>query len=156
MSPTRKSRTSMSGRHLSLVPSRRRCGLCGKRDRLTQTECGQQWVCDDAHTYELFSYTRNSCDHNHGRFTLCGFHYNERHHGEWKTCEPCRRAFATELYVYFGTNEYNFERLENPPAVEPTRCRVCQKRIRLGEDSFGGRAGHDVCRSGGEAERSKR
>jgi hypothetical protein len=155
MPPPRKSR-STRGRHLSIIPSRRRCGLCGKRDRLTQTECCQQWICDDAHTYALFSYARNSCYHNHGRFTLCGFHYHERHRGEWKTCEPCRRAFATELYVYFGMNAYNFERLENPPAYEPTLCSVCQRRIRLGEDSYGTRAGRHICWSCGEAERSKR
>ncbi|MDH3602064.1 MAG: hypothetical protein OEU26_20825, partial [Candidatus Tectomicrobia bacterium] len=99
-----------------LVASRRRCGLYGKCDGLTQTECGQQWICDDAQTDVLFSYARNSCYHNHGRFTLCGVHYNERHRGEWKTCTRCRDAFATEIYVYFGTNETNVERLENPGA----------------------------------------
>ena len=106
MPPTRKSRSSASRGHLSRVPSHRHCGLCGKRDGLPQTECCQQWICDDAHAYELFSYARNSCCHNHGRFTLCGYPYNERHRGEWKTYEPCRNAFSTELYVYFGTKTF--------------------------------------------------
>jgi hypothetical protein len=58
--------------------------------------------------------------------------------------------------VYFGTNEYNFERLENPPAYEPTLCNICHQRIRLGEDSYGMRAGRYICWSCGKAERSKR
>jgi hypothetical protein len=39
--------------------------------------------------------------------------------------------------VYLGTNETHFERLENPPAYVPTRCRVGHQPIRLGEDSDG-------------------
>ncbi len=31
-----------------------------------------------------------------------------------------RESFETEMYVYYGTNEYNFEVLENPPEYEPT------------------------------------
>jgi len=85
MPPPRKSR-STRGRHLSIVPSRRYCGLCGKRDQLIQTECCQEWICDDAYTDELFSYARNSCYHNHGRLTRCRFRNPERHMGEWKTC----------------------------------------------------------------------
>jgi hypothetical protein len=118
---------------------------------LTQTECCQEWICDDAHTYERFSDARNRCYHTHGRLTRCGFRDPERHRGEWKTCTPCRDAFAVDL----GTNETHFERLENPPASKPTRCRVCHPRLRLGEDSDGKRADHDIGGSGGAAERSK-
>jgi hypothetical protein len=46
--------------------------------------------------------------------------------------------------------------LENPPAYELTLCSICHKRIRLGEDSYGTRAGRYICWSCGEAERSKR
>ncbi|HEX5132095.1 MAG TPA: hypothetical protein VFX92_06375 [Candidatus Krumholzibacteria bacterium] len=42
----------------------------------------------------------------------------------------------TELYVYYGTNEYNFEKLENPPAFEPTHCAKCNVVISLGEDGY--------------------
>ena len=38
--------------------------------------------------------------------------------------------------MYFGTNEYNFEKLENPPEYEPTRCAKCHKVIVLGEEGF--------------------
>jgi hypothetical protein len=84
MPPPRQSR-STRGRHLSLVPSRGRYGLCGNRDRLTQTECCQEWICDDAYTYELFSDARNRCYQNHGRFTRCRFRNPKHHRGEWKT-----------------------------------------------------------------------
>ena len=141
--------------HLSLVPARC-CGLCGKRGSLTQTECCQQWICDDAHTYEMFSYVRNSCYVNHSRFTLCGFHYNERHRGDWKTCKQCRSAFETEIFVYYGANDYNFERLDNPPAYEPTRCSVCTKRIRLAQESYSVRGGQYVCGTCWASERPKR
>jgi hypothetical protein len=40
------------------------------------------------------------------------------------------------MYVYYGTNEYNFVKLENPPTYEPTRCTKCGKVIRLAEDAY--------------------
>jgi hypothetical protein len=84
----------------------------------------------------MFSYARNSCGRNHSGFTLCGFHFNEGHEGDWKDCPKCRTAFATEMYVYYGTNEYNFEVLPNPPAYEPTRCADCGAVISLGNDGY--------------------
>jgi hypothetical protein len=42
----------------------------------------------------------------------------------------------TEMYVWYGTNEYNFEKLENPPEYEPTLCTDCGKVIVLGEDGY--------------------
>lgn len=113
-----------------------RCGLCGKKKNLTRTECCGQWICDDEHTYKLFSYSRKSCQRNHSRMTLCGFHLAEGHKGDWKTCAECRDAFETEIYVWYGTNEYNFEKLENPPAYEPTHCDGCGAVIKLAEDGY--------------------
>lgn len=116
--------------------ARPRCELCGKTGKLTKTECCDQWICDDEDQYELFSYARNSCYRNHRRYTLCGYHYAEEHSGDWRTCPQCREGFETELYVYFGTDDYNFEKLENPPEYEPTRCAKCDVVIRLGEDGY--------------------
>jgi hypothetical protein len=42
----------------------------------------------------------------------------------------------TEIYVYYGTNEYNFEKLLNPPTFEPTHCASCGKVISLGYDGY--------------------
>ena len=112
------------------------CGLCGKTKNLTRTECCGNWICDDEYTYQLFSFARNSCSRNHGRFTLCGFHFNEGHAGDWKDCPKCRKAFETEMYVYYGTNEYNFEVLADPPTFEPTKCIRCGKVIDLGAGGY--------------------
>lgn len=116
--------------------ARPRCGLCGKTKKLTRTPCCDQWICDDEDQYVLFSYAHNSCHRNHSRYTLCSYHYNEDHSGRWQDCPECRADFKTEMYVYFGTNEYNFETLENPPEYEPTLCAQCGRVINLGEDGY--------------------
>jgi hypothetical protein len=112
-----------------------RCGLCGKTKNLTRTECCDNWICDDEHKYVLFSYARTSCHRNHSRYTLCAYHYNEEHEGDWKTCKKCREGFETEMYVWFGTNEHNFEKLPNPPSYKPTKCSGCGRVIRLGTET---------------------
>ena len=113
-----------------------KCGLCGKTGNLTKTECCGQWICDDEDQYVMFSYARNSCYRNHQRFTLCGYHYTEGHSGNWKTCQKCRDEIETEMYVSFGTNEYNFEKLENPPSYEPKECSKCGAVIVLSEGGY--------------------
>jgi len=115
--------------------SKPKCGLCGKTKNLLKTECCGQWICDDENNYVPFSYATNSCSRNHRRYTLCGYHYAEEHEGNWQDCPKCRKAFETELYVYYGTNEFNFEKLQNPPVYKPTRCSKCGVVIRLGTDT---------------------
>ena len=36
----------------------------------------------------------------------------------------------------YGTNEFNFEKLENPPSFEPKRCSACGKVINLGTEGY--------------------
>ena len=113
-----------------------RCGLCGKTKNITKTECCGNWICDDSDEYVLFSYAHNSCYRNHDRYTLCAYHHHENHKGNWKECQKCKNDFETEMYVYYGTNEYNFEKLVNPPEFEPTRCAKCSRIISLGYDAY--------------------
>ena len=40
------------------------------------------------------------------------------------------------MYVYYGTNEYNFEKLANPPAYEPTLCAGCGRVIVLSQEGY--------------------
>jgi len=118
-------------------PAKPRCGLCGKAGKLIRTECCGKWICDDEDRYVPFSYARNCCHRNHSRYTLCGFHHNEEHPGHWKDCLKCREEISeTEMYVWYGTNEYNFEKLENPPAYEPTKCATCGRVIRLSLEGY--------------------
>lgn len=93
-------------------------------------------ICDDEADYVMFSYERNSCHRNHDRFTLCSHHFNEEHDGRWQDCRQCLESFPTEMYVWYGTNEYNFEKLENPPAFKPTHCARCSRVIRLSNDGY--------------------
>ncbi len=115
---------------------RQACGLCGATEDLMKTPCCGNWVCDDENEYVIFTYARNSCARNHRRYTVCAHHYQERHEGDWKKCTKCRHSFETEIYVYFGTNEYNLEKLENPPTFEPTLCTQCKSVISLSEDGY--------------------
>jgi hypothetical protein len=141
---TKSDRKALSSRR-KILDSTPRCGLCGKTGNLTKTECCDNWICDDEDQYVLFSYARNSCYRNHERYTLCGYHYNEGHSGDWKTCRKCRKDFETEMYVYYGTNEYNFEKLPNPPKYEPTRCARCKAVIVLGEGGYSTKGDKHYC-----------
>ena len=115
------------------------CGLCGKKKKPREkTDCCDNWICDDETDYVLFSYARNCCARNHRRFTLCGYHNSEEHKGDWKTCKKCYEAFKNEMemYVWYGTNEYNFETLENPPKFESTYCAKCKKKLCLPDGGY--------------------
>ena len=124
---------------------RPRCGLCGKTTNLIQTRCCGNWICDDEHKYVMFSYARNSCHRNHRRYTLCGYHHTEGHSGDWKDCLKCREGFATEMSVWYGTNEFNFEKLPNPPKYEPTLCTDCGTVIQLGTGGYSTQGGNYWC-----------
>lgn len=125
-----------------------RCGLCGSsRKKLIKTECCGNWICDDEDKYVLFSYARNSCHRNHRRFTLCGFHHANGHKGDWRGCKECLDSFSheMEMYAWYGTNEYNFEKLENPPKFEPTHCWKCGKVIVLPEGGYSSLCNVYIC-----------
>lgn len=114
------------------------CGLCGKKKKLVKTDCCKNWICNDEDKYVIFSYVRNSCARNHRRFTLCGYHETEDHSDNWQTCKKCFDSFKhnLEIYVWYGTNEYNFTKLNNPPAFEPTHCAKCNNVIVLSDEGY--------------------
>ena len=152
---TRRKRSKRAVTRQSATKERPRCCLCGKTAKLTRTECCNQWICDDEDKYVLFSYARNSCYRNHRRYTLCGGHYAEGHLGDWKTCPRCKEDIETEMYVYYGTNEYNFEKLENPPEYEPTTCSKCGIVIVLSEGGYSTRGDEYFCEECTHAEFSR-
>ena len=152
--PARKSANHHHSPNDRVVPIRskkntatpaRSCGLCGKTRRLTKTECCNRWICDDEDTYVMFSYARNSCHRNHRRQTICAYHSNEEHDGRWQDCGDCAREFPTEMYVWYATNEYNFEVLQNPPSFAPTYCAGCGSRLSLPNGGYSLEAGKYWC-----------
>lgn len=73
----------------------------------------------------MFTYTKNSCYRNHSRYSLCRFHYGEKHSGKWQTCHKCKMTFKKdpEMYVWYATNNYNFEKLPIPKII--IKCCNC-------------------------------
>jgi hypothetical protein len=134
--PAAKAKTRSTSRKKSIAKGVPRCGLCGATKNLTKTECCGQWICDDEENYVLFSYADNSCSRNHRRYTLCASHFAEGHADHWKDCKECRKGIELEMYGYYGTNEYNFEVLKNPPKYKPTKCSRCGAVIRLGDGGY--------------------
>ena len=49
------------------------------------------------------------------------------------------------MYVWYGTNEYNFEKLDNPPAYEPTKCKSFGRVIRLAAGGYSMSGGDYYC-----------
>jgi uncharacterized protein YecA (UPF0149 family) len=127
--------------------SGKKCFICGKTKNLVKTPCCEKWICDDEDQYVLFSYARNSCLRNHRRYTLCGQHFDAGHDGDWKTCTRCRKELSKELemYIWYGTNEYNHEKLPDPPAFTPSFCAKCRKRIILADGGYTVKAGKYYC-----------
>ena len=112
------------------------CGLCGSRGAVTRTDCCGNLICDDAEEHVTSSHARKSCYRNHSHQTICAFHHTEGHDGVWKLCSRCRESFEPEMYAWYATNEFNFDKLENPPAFAPTVCQRCGKRIVLPQGGF--------------------
>ena len=78
------------------------CRFCGDDSSpLVKTRCCNQWICCDT---EFLSFRGgNYCQFEHEHYSLCHFHYNEKHQGSWKTCKECRdfvgeKEFEVELY----------------------------------------------------------
>ena len=73
-----------------------KCGLCGfegsRSIKIVKTECCGNWICQDMETYELMSYKLNSCHRNHDRYTMCGFHFHEKHKDKFADCSECTTA----------------------------------------------------------------
>jgi len=60
------------------------------------------------------------------------------------------------MYVWYGTNEYNFTKLENPPDYEPTRCSCCGTVIKLGTEAYSCLGEQYWCEECGQIEMQER
>lgn len=68
------------------VPSskKRACGICGATRKLMKSECCDNWICNDEHKY------KESCKRSHQKYSICGYHYFEKHPGKWQDCDKCK------------------------------------------------------------------
>ena len=84
-----------------MEPRGTKCSLCKKKIpgiSLIQTECCNHWICDDEHTYQMFSFGNNSCYRNHFRYTSCAWHCFDGHTGKWQDCARCKRLKFTNTF----------------------------------------------------------
>ena len=129
-----KSRSQSQGKETS--KEKIKCGICGKSTKLMKLECCNNWICDDYDNYLIFNTNSVSCHRNHDRYTLCSIHFHQAHEGTWQDCEECKKNMKPEIYIWHGTNEFNFEKLKEIPKFEPTKCLKCQRVINLGREPY--------------------
>ena len=128
-----------------VVPAESFCGLCGNDGSiapLKQARCCKRTICDDQASYKMFSYARNSCDRNHGKYTMCSFHHTNMddppHSGDpyKEECAQCKYMHGDSDDIYVGnlTSNHNFqediEKVERAPAFDPTKCMKCGRIIK--------------------------
>jgi hypothetical protein len=95
------------------------CGLCySTRGPFMQTECCGNWVCDTESGYEMGSYEREGqCARNHRLGSICAYHHQEAHEGDWKDCQMCVESFhpydyavkASSMAASGTCRRYNFD-----------------------------------------------
>ena len=96
-----------------------KCALCKKKRpgiKLIQTKCCYEWICDDEHTYKLFSYDLNSCSRNHFRYSSCSYHFRQGHEGELLDCTQCRG-----LDYLFNINDQRLDKSINAKTKSNTQ-----------------------------------
>ena len=73
------------------------CRFCGDDSApLVKTPCCDQWICCDT---SYLSYRGGGyCQFEHENYSICHFHYNEKHHGRWQDCKECRRFFGEDEF----------------------------------------------------------
>ncbi len=64
---------------------------------LVKTPCCEQWICCDT-AFISFS-GDDRCQFEHEAYSICYFHYNEKHSGAWQECAECRNLFDQEKFV---------------------------------------------------------
>src|SRR5579862_9543926 len=121
------------------------CGLCGNDGPLKKTDCCNRTICDTPEK-GFKGDILSICSRNHREYTLCGLHHAQHHDAsDWRGCSQCKEQLTVlEKYVGYGTNRYNFQgdRWENPPTVEPKTCAQCGVLLRPNIESV-------ICRPDG-------
>lgn len=143
--PKKYSASSQKSQTNNDTISIRKCGLCGKSSKIMKLKCCKNWICYDYDNLASNSFSSNSCIRNHNRFTLCAYHFLQKHEGLWYECDECKNNMETELYVWYGTNEFNFEKLQKIPDFKPKYCKNCYRIIKLGKEPYSVSKNDYVC-----------
>ena len=56
--------------------------------------------------------------------------------GHGRIARNVKKNMKPEIYIWHGTNEFNFEKLKEIPKFEPTKCLKCQRVINLGREPY--------------------
>lgn len=121
------------------------CVLCARRGRMQRARCCGALMCSNAELYEPMSYSRGFCRRSHTRYTMCGFHHEQKHsktHG-WATCDTCVHGVVCPTgahranAVWRSTNGFN-SAPPPPPRFLGDYAAVCDecKRPFLPDDGF--------------------
>jgi len=82
------------------------CFICGDDTApLVRTPCCKQWVCCD--TAYLSYQGGGYCQFEHENSSICHFHHNEKHQGNWQDCEECILFFGNEEFDLMSKNQMN-------------------------------------------------
>lgn len=77
-----------------------RCKFCGDDNApLVKTECCHEWACCD--TAYISRRGAGTCQVEHEYYSMCHFHFNEKHLGPWKECMECAEFFKSEYGSQF-------------------------------------------------------
>ncbi len=80
------------------------CFICGdKKTSLVKTECCHRWVCCDTSYVSIRG--GGYCQFEHENYSICYFHYSNKHKGKWQDCKECQKSF--DKYDY--ERELNFK-----------------------------------------------
>jgi len=120
------------------------CAVCGKTGKMALSACCNKPMCVEAPKRSK-RYRNKSCYEGHARYTLCASHHTEGHSGDWKNCRKCIESCEAEMYNWYGTNEYNFDKLPKLLEYEPAICKHCGKVISLVNDGYSGFKGDYTC-----------
>lgn len=85
-----------------------RCFICHSRPSevdLCYTHCCNLPVCDNAHEYQMMSYSRDFCSRSHDSYTSCSSHCHNEHAGDWRECVQCNR-FDEGARPFRSTNRF--------------------------------------------------
>jgi hypothetical protein len=95
------------------------CGLCYSIEGpFVKTKCCTRWVCDTEGNYATGSRDRDGrCERNHQLGSICGWHHQEGHAGDWKDCSLCQDFFHPFDYAVKASSQskgstnrrYNFD-----------------------------------------------